>query len=221
MAAATMTERFHRPARVPGEMFEAFAGAADPAETSSIAHETAKVRRHRARGTDDAAVIGRLVDYTAANGVDDIAELWSCADPGSLPGALWRLYLIREAVRHDPEGLSTLDRRGAEIDRSILIVVAGAAEPVDPDAVLHLTGLILRGAFRGDFALALDRAAAFAAVVSQGAAVISIEVEEAREEPAAATDEDGDDAARASEAFLRLSDELRACARLQRAENLG
>ena len=45
-------------------------------------------------------------------GVDVIAELWSHADPDSLPGILWRLYLLRTWMRKNRESIARLWRVG-------------------------------------------------------------------------------------------------------------
>jgi len=52
---------------------------------------------------------------------------------------------------------------------SVDAVIAGAPVPADPDELVVLIDTILRGAFRGDFAVALDRAAAFCRVQASGA----------------------------------------------------
>ena len=163
-------ERHHRPVRLPIEAFDVVIGGDDPAKTSRVAHDTARALLHRVRGSDDPEVVARTVRYTIANGIDDIAELWSRAAARTLPGALWRLYLIHAAVTRDPAGASEAYRRGAAADRSIATIVAGAVEPTGPDEVRQLAERILRGAFTGDFADALDRAAAFCAVMSLGCA---------------------------------------------------
>lgn len=192
-----MTERFHRPVRMPGEAFEAVVGGADPAATSRVAHDTAAALLHRIRGGAepgriDRAAIERLVAYTDAHGIDEFAELWSRAAAHSLPGALWRLYVIRAAVRADPDGASWTFRRGAEVDRTISRAVAGAVTPTGPRELEQLIDEILRGAFVGDFEIALERASAFCRIMSQGAID-------------AATDGEDDSPDRARELTLRAA----------------
>ena len=38
----------------------------------------------------------------ASHGVDVIGELWATSPAGTLPGALWRLLLLREWIERDP-----------------------------------------------------------------------------------------------------------------------
>ena len=61
------------------------------------------------------AVVDRLVAYTDEHGIDAVAELWSRASAHSLPGALWRIYLLRVLIRQDPEGVAFLFQRGTEL----------------------------------------------------------------------------------------------------------
>lgn len=163
-------EKFHRPVRMPIEAFEAFIGADDPAATNRIAHDTAHALLNRVRKSGDPQVVERTVEYANTHGLDDLVQLWAPAAPETLPGALWRLYLIHMAVSQHPDHASYTYRRGAAEDRSISHIVAGAQEPTGPEEILQLTATILRGAFSGDFAAALERAAAFCAVMSIGSA---------------------------------------------------
>lgn len=164
-----VTERFHRPVRVPADAFDGFVGGSDPALSSRIAHDTAAALLHRIRGSNDPAAVERLVAYTDDRGIDEFAELWSKAAAHSLPGALWRLYVIRAAVRHDPDGASYLFELGARDDTGANPVIAGAPTPSGPRELERLIDEILRGAFTGDFELALERAAAFCRIMSRGA----------------------------------------------------
>lgn len=197
---------------MPIEAFDEFEGAGDPAALNRIAHDTAHALLHRVRDSGDSDVVERTVQYAQTHGLDDFVQLWSRASAHSLPGALWRLYLIHAAVTRDPVHASYLYRRGAEIDISIHRIVAGAVEPTGPDEVVALAAAILRGAFTGDFADALDRAAAFCAVMSQGAAALA--------------DSDEDNLARAAATlrrgarYLDFARDLAQCARLWRAGHL-
>lgn len=202
-------ERPHRPVRLPIEAFDVVKGAEDPATISRIAHETAQALLHRVRGSDDPEVVARTVRYTLENGIDDVAELWSRSAARSLPGSLWRLYLIHAAVSRDAVGTAEVYRRGVAVDRSISHIVAGAVEPTGPREIRALTEEILRGAFVGDFADALARAAAFSAVMSLGSHAL-------------AEDTDADDPEHAnvvtlrSARYLEFSKDLAASATLAR-----
>jgi hypothetical protein len=108
-----------------------------------------------------------LVDLADRVGLDTLAELWREEDPSSLPGALWALYLLRRWCRSNAEDVTRLWAAGrayAPADE----VVAGVSDDLDPAAVGRLADAILTGAYEGDFAVALERAAAFFRVISEG-----------------------------------------------------
>ena len=100
-------------------------------------------------------------------GLETLAELWRGSEPASLPGSLWTLYLLRTWCRDNADEVARLWRAGrpyAPADE----VVAGVADDADPAAMVGLADAILAGAYRGDFAVALERAAAFFRVVATG-----------------------------------------------------
>ncbi|SJM69782.1 DNA-directed RNA polymerase subunit beta [Gulosibacter sp. 10] len=206
-------EKFDRPVRMPVEAFESFIGGEDPAVTSRLAHDTAQALLHRVRESDDPDVVERTVGFARTNGLEDLAQLWSAAHPESLPGALWRLYLVHEAIARNAQVSSYVYRHGAATDTSIHHIVAGAAEPTGPGEIRALTTAILHGAFTGDFADALDRAAAFAAVMSIGCASIAADDENVN--PVRAHR-----ATRRSARYLQFAKELSASSRLQRRGRL-
>ncbi len=208
-----MADDFHKPTQYSGDKFDTYEGGEDPAAVLRVAHDTAHALVDRARDTDDPAVIARLIAYTDANGIDAIAELWARSSARSLPGALWRIYLMRLLIRQDPDGTSLLFQRGSEVLQTIDTVVAGAPMPTGPDEITALADEILRGLFTGDFAIALDRAAAFCRICAAGATSI-------------ADDSDFTSPERATELtsradrFAITADEFSTCARLQRSGQL-
>lgn len=204
-----MSDEFHKPTLFSGAKFDALEGGDDPARVIRVAHESARALLSRARNADDPEVVDRLVRYTDEHGLDALAELWARSGPHTLPGALWRLYLVRLLIHQDPAGVSLLFQRGTEVLPTIDPVVAGAPIPAGPEEVTDLADRILRGVFDGDFPLALDRAAAFCRVTAAGASSV-------------ADDQDAVSPDRASELTTRAlrltttADELSACARLAR-----
>jgi hypothetical protein len=204
-----VSDDFHKPTLFSGSKFDALEGSDDPARVMRVAHESARALLSRARDAGDPDVVDRLVRYTDEHGLDALAELWARSGPHTLPGALWRLYLVRLLIHQDPAGVSLLFQRGTEVLPTIDALVAGAPIPAGPDEVTDLADRILRGVFEGDFPLALDRAAAFCRVTAAGASSV-------------ADDQDAASPARASELTTRAlrltttADELSACARLAR-----
>jgi hypothetical protein len=207
------SREFHKPVRRPAELFDRRFAAEDPAEVSRVAHSTAHALLSRAREDPDGEVVDRLVAFTAEHGIDDIAELWSRSPSRSLPGTLWRLYLIQLMIHDDPHTAALLYERGRVEIVSVDPVVAGAPTPAGPDELVDLVDTILRGLFQGDFAVALDRAAAFCRVEASGASHLADDYEATEPERASAL----------TTRALRLADyatDLTACAALWRRESL-
>ncbi len=208
-----MAEDFHKPTQFSGSKFESFQGGDDPASISRVAHETAQALLARVRSDPDPRIVERLIAYTDEHGIDTVAELWSRATPRSLPGALWRMYLIRLLIRQDPDGTAFLYQRGVDVTVSIDPVVAGASIPTGPAEIIVVADEILRGVFSGDFAVALDRAAAFCRVTGAGCTSV-------------ADDLDATEPARSSELttralrFSTTAQDFASCARLWRHHSL-
>jgi len=146
----------------------------DPAEVSAIAHATAFALLNSARSADDSVVRDSLVRFADEHGLDTLADLWSQAHPLSLPGALWRLYLVRAVIQHNPGDAAELFQKGIEDLSTIDPVVAGAPDPLSAADFSRVLDDILRGAFEGDLAHALERAAAIASAVSAGAISLAL-----------------------------------------------
>ncbi|MEO5919825.1 MAG: DNA-directed RNA polymerase subunit beta [Pseudolysinimonas sp.] len=204
---------FNKPALFGGNEFEAFRGGEDPAAVLRSAHESARMLVARARDTDDPAVVDRLVTYTDEHGLDALAELWARSSPHSLPGALWRIYLVRVLIRQDPDGVALLYQRGTEVLSTIDPVVAGTPLPAGPQEVSDLADRILRGAFEGDFAIALERAAAFCRVTAAGALSVA-------DDQDAASPERATELTTRAQRLITTADELMACARMSRDDTL-
>lgn len=196
----------------PGS-FDALVGNVDPADVSEVAHETAAVLVGTGRAEHDPELTTRLVHLVDELGLSTVAALWSAQPAVSLPGCLWRMYVLREWVQRDPVELSQ-DYQTGFARASVSHAVAGAAEPPDPAAMVALSDSILTGVFDGDLAVALERAAAFCRVVSIGRAH-------------RADDHDGvdDDMAsaqtRSASALLATAQDLVRCAEAWRAGRLN
>jgi len=191
---------------------DAQAGAPDPARVTEIAHETAAEIVGTGRAAHDHALTTRLVALVEELGLSTLAELWADRPARSLPGALWRLYALREWVQRDPVGASADYAAGIRF-ADVPHVVAGVAEPPGPAELQALTDAILTGVFEGDLAVALERAAAFCRVISAGRANL-------------ADDSDASDPVRSSAQTRRAAsmqttgEDLEVCARLWRKGDL-
>lgn len=149
---------------------EEIPGDLDPALRQEIAHTTAHVIVHQGRATEDPEVVTRLVTLVETEGLDTVAGLWADSPPGTLPGALWRLYVLREWVRRDPRTVA--DRYRLGVSRAeVADAIAGVAATPGPQDVSRLVDAVLSGVFAADLAIALERAAAFCRVLATGAAL--------------------------------------------------
>lgn len=192
------SQKPHRPVvRDPG-VLESLDEGSDPIEDLHVAHESAAALLQAGRAADDPKITERLVALVDEIGLSTVADLWAARPAQSLPGALWRLYVLRDWVVADPERVAREYAAGlqaAEPDPALADV-----ESPGPDEVRRVADEILRGVFTGDFAVALERAAAFCQVVAAGRARVA---HGAIPAPRAGLEEDARD--------------LAACARLWRA----
>lgn len=159
--------RPHRPA--PYADLTAFidaAGGMAPSSRAELAAATAAVVVQAGRGPDTDED-DRFVGLADRVGIDTLAALWHDSDPVSLPGALWALYLLRQWFHSSGEEVRRLWQAGEPLAPADA-VVAGVAEPGDVDAVRVVADRILGGVYRGDFAVALERAASVFRVVAAG-----------------------------------------------------
>lgn len=187
-------------------------GDLDPALRSEMAHTTANAIVHQGRATEDPEIVGRLVRLVEAEGLDTIAGMWADSPATTLPGALWRLYVLREWVRRDPHTIAERYRMGVARGE-VHDVVAGVASPPGPTEVSAVVDAVLSGVFAGDLAVALERGAAFCRVLAIGAALDADFVE----------DRDSDRAGRmtrGASGLVRAAEELETAAGLWRSDRL-
>jgi hypothetical protein len=157
--------RPHRPALFADltEMIDA-AGGASTTTRAEIAAATAAVLVQAGRSPGDGARFVALADRV---GIDTLAALWRDADPVSLPGALWALYLLRQWCHTDGDEVTRLWRAGEPLAPAE-VVVAGVGDYADIAAVQRMADAVLGGIYQADLAVALERAAAFFRVVAAG-----------------------------------------------------
>ncbi|WP_136192948.1 MULTISPECIES: hypothetical protein [Actinomyces] len=133
-----MARQFHRPARLDPEAAENIEGGVDTAVASELAHRAAQalVGGFPDEDVDADASVERItrdgvVAAVATHGVDAVAELWADSPATTLPGALWRLFLVREWIRRD---LELVERRYA----TVVDLAAAASEPEGAAALARL-----------------------------------------------------------------------------------
>jgi len=139
-----------------------------PERALALAHDTAQFLVRGMSGEGDNRIAERLHDFIEEEGLDTLAELWAHAEASSLPGALWRLVVMRHHIEKRSDVVPDLVERGLQRLSTIDTVVAGVAEPVSAEGVLALLEDLFSGTFRGELAPALHRASALARLVSTG-----------------------------------------------------
>lgn len=158
-----------RPAQMNPGMIEHLAGGVDPQRVNEMSHVSAASLLDRVHHTQDPEVVRRVLTLVDREGVDLIAELWSDAEAESLPGILWRLYLLRTWMRANREYLSRLWHLGRP-EGTAAEAIAGLDPAPAAEDIAHTADSILSGAFTGDFAVALERASVFCEVIAAGLA---------------------------------------------------
>nr|WP_246315963.1 hypothetical protein [Kineococcus aurantiacus] len=197
---------------MPGdEAIVALAGGVDPSAVQEAAHAAASALVHGARSARDAEVTRRVVRLAQDEGLEVIADLWADAPADSLAGALWRLYVLRTWVQRQPVAVS---RQFAEGRRHapVLEVVAGVADPPGPQEVATVVDAVLTGVAEGDFAVTLERAAAFCRVLAIG---------RAHHADAPAEDDAASELTRSAARLVRTAEQLEHVAHRWRAGELG
>jgi hypothetical protein len=159
----------HKPVMFSPDALATFTGGTDPAALEEAAHTTARIVLTRGRANVDPEVAERLIRIADTEGIEAISDLWSHAAPETLPGALWRLYALRDAIRRQPERMARLFREGAD-SAQLSTVLAGVAQPPGAAEVKAMADEILGGVYAGELDIALRRAAAFARTVAVGQA---------------------------------------------------
>ena len=199
--------RHHKPALTDPAQFDSYA-ADEPWDIVEAAHRTAAIVVGRGRANDDPEVTARLVALVPQLGLATLAELWADRPARSLPGALWRLYLLHEWVQRAPVEVARAYCAGAA-HADVYRVIAGLNEPPKPEDLLNLTTAILTGVFTGDLRVALERAAAFAHVIAVGLV-----------DPSAGVDEVESAEVRRAKSMQEMARDLHVCAGLWDRDDL-
>lgn len=140
-----------RPAQLKPEQIELIEGDADTAATSELAHTSAQaiVPLGKTRA-EESGVSARVLELIREEGIDMIAESWVNSPEDSLPGVLWRGFLLSEWIRRYPEEVA--ERFAAAR------VAMGESEPEKLEQVLNPREVrakwdeVFVGGFAGDFA---------------------------------------------------------------------
>jgi hypothetical protein len=157
-----MTKKPRRPAQLDADQIEAIEGEADVAYNSELAHTSAQalVPMGRHHSGEDPETFKRILALVDEEGVDVIAESWIRSPENTLPGILWRGYLLREWIRREGAEVNrryeasaeVLRRQGADGEQKI-------AMTPKPGTVRQEWDSVLAGTYEGDFAAVLTDSA--------------------------------------------------------------
>ena len=108
-------------------------GGTDPQIVSEISHTSAAVLLNRVHKTQTPEIVARVLNLVENEGIEIIADLWSKAEAQSLPGMLWRLYLLRTSLRKNGDSYAAYWRIGEPEATS-----ASAITGVDELSLIHI-----------------------------------------------------------------------------------
>lgn len=141
---------------------EQIVGDEDPAAESEIAHTTAWALMGVPNADFDERAVERLQTSVRTEGVDIVAAAWARSPDFTLPGALWRIYLLWQWHQMNPEvlearfeeGRAELEKEGTpesqmppplpEVIRAVEGVLAGYATEEDLAPVFHAAAAAMR-----------------------------------------------------------------------------
>lgn len=158
--------KFRRPAMLSPADAEEITDKSNIGEDSDIAHASAWALMGVPSEEFNSDVISRFVATVRTNGVDIVAPLWDTSPAFTLPGALWRVYLLWQWHQLNPQVVSERFREGQEA----LEVLAQDSPPQPPlDEVLRaVEGLLAGYATEEELAAVLESAAQVLRVMAAG-----------------------------------------------------
>ena len=115
-----------RPAMLDAARAETIIGDEDPASLAAVAHTAAWALMGIGDDSFADEDVARLRDTVRTRGIDTIAHVWSRSPEFTLPGALWRVYLLHEWYHRDP--LLVAERYA---DGSRAPIIQGLEAPVE------------------------------------------------------------------------------------------
>ena len=160
---------FHRPGRYADLTAHLDGLHEDPSadHRAEIAASTAAIVIAQGRARESGARAEDFVELADRVGLDTLTSLWRDAGPGTLPGALWVLYVVRQWCRADADRVVRLWRAGEGLAPADA-VVAGVAPGAGVDELRAFADAALTGVYDGDVDVALERVASFLRVVAMG-----------------------------------------------------
>lgn len=149
-----------RPAQLKPDQIDLIEGGADIAYNSELAHAAAQaVVPLPTPQALEPEIVERVKVLIQEEGADAVADFWADSPEDSLPGVLWRGFLLHEWIRRYPQDASERYEAArvyhTQERPEVLELVAR------PEEVRSAWAEVLRAGFTGDFAEVLRKSARF------------------------------------------------------------
>ncbi|WP_071129194.1 hypothetical protein [Varibaculum massiliense] len=199
-----------RPAMLDAEQAENIPGAEDAASSSEVAHLVAQTLLGIEKESDEN--VQRLRQLLESGGIDTVSELWSTSPASTLPGTLWRLYLVYQWYLRNPQLVNERFQQGlAALDIGDIFSREHSDKSV-ANLMDELAALWQAQTSIAELAPLLDRVSDFLQVLASG---VSAEwIKDSRDELA-------DSVTLRPQALLQTADDLKLSARAAKANHLN
>ena len=199
-----------RPAMLDAEQAENIPGAEDAASSSEVAHLVAQTLLGIEKESDEN--VQRLRQLLESGGIDTVSELWSTSPVSTLPGTLWRLYLVYQWYLRNPQLVNERFQQGlAALDIGDIFSREHSDKSV-ANLMDKLAALWQAQTSIAELAPLLDRVSDFLQVLASG---VSAEwIKDSRDELA-------DSVTLRPQALLQTADDLKLSARAAKANHLN
>ncbi len=192
------------------EQAENIPGAEDAASSSEVAHLVAQTLLGIEKESDEN--VQRLRQLLESGGIDTVSELWSTSPASTLPGTLWRLYLVYQWYLRNPQLVNERFQQGlAALDIGDIFSREHSDKSV-ANLMDKLAALWQAQTSIAELAPLLDRVSDFLQVLASG---VSAEwIKDSRDELA-------DAVTLRPQALLQTADDLKLSARAAKANHLN
>ena len=199
-----------RPAMLDAEQAENIPSAEDAASSSEVAHLVAQTLLGIEKESDEN--VQRLRQLLESGGIDTVSELWSTSPASTLPGTLWRLYLVYQWYLRNPQLVNERFQQGlAAVDIGDIFSREHSDKSV-ANLMDKLAALWQAQTSIAELAPLLDRVSDFLQVLASG---VSAEwIKDSRDELA-------DAVTLRPQALLQTADDLKLSARAAKANHLN
>lgn len=199
-----------RPAMLDAEQAENIPGAEDAASSSEVAHLVAQTLLGIEKESDEN--VQRLRQLLESGGIDTVSELWSTSPASTLPGTLWRLYLVYQWYLRNPQLVNERFQQGLAALEIGDIFSREHSDKSVANLMDKLAALWQAQTSIAELAPLLDRVSDFLQVLASG---VSAEwIKDSRDELA-------DAVTLRPQALLQTADDLKLSARAAKANHLN